>query len=134
MNQVQLLGRFVRDPETRYSQGENATCVTRFTIAVNRRSKDAGADFISCIAFGKSGESIFQYFKKGNAICLAGHIQTGSYEKDGNRVYTTDVIVDNWEFTESKNASTNSETSTQKSNDGFVNIPDGVDDGGLPFN
>ena len=144
MNKVQLVGRLTRDPEIRYSQGENATATARFSVAVNRRFKNSegnyDADFINCVAFGKSAEFVEKYFKKGMAIGLTGRIQTGSYtNKDGQKVYTTDVVVEETEFVESKGASSadNSNNSgpapsTAKNND-FMNIPDGVDEE-LPFN
>ena len=143
MNKVQLVGRLTRDPEIRYSQGENATATARFSVAVNRRFKNAegnyDADFINCVAFGKSAEFVEKYFKKGMAIGLTGRIQTGSYtNKDGQKVYTTDVVVEETEFVESKGAS-NAEGSNNSrptpsavSNDGFMNIPEGVDEE-LPF-
>lgn len=143
MNKVQLVGRLTRDPEIRYSQGENATATARFSIAVNRRFKNAegnyDADFINCVAFGKSAEFVEKYFKKGMAIGLTGRIQTGSYiNKDGQKVYTTDVVAEETEFVESKGASSagNSNTShpapsAAKNND-FMSIPDGVDEE-LPF-
>lgn len=143
MNKVQLVGRLTRDPEIRYSQGENATATARFSVAVNRRFKNAegnyDADFINCVAFGKSAEFVEKYFKKGMAIGLTGRIQTGSYtNKDGQKVYTTDVVVEETEFVESKGASSvdNSNASrsapSAASNDGFMGIPDGVDEE-LPF-
>lgn len=144
MNKSILVGRLTRDPEVRYSQGENANAVARFTIAVNRRFKNNegnyDADFINCVAFGKSAEFIEKYFKKGMAIGISGRIQTGNYtNKDGVKVYTTDVVVEEAEFVESKNsggASASSNTPTNNntsSNDDFMNIPDGIEDG-LPFN
>lgn len=144
MNKSILVGRLTRDPEVRYSQGENANVVARFTIAVNRRFKNNegnyDADFINCVAFGKSAEFIEKYFKKGMAIGILGRIQTGNYtNKDGVKVYTTDVVVEEAEFVESKNsggASASSNTPTNNntsSNDDFMNIPDGIEDG-LPFN
>ena len=110
MNKVEVVGRLTRDPEVRYSTGENATCIARFSVAVNRRFKNSDgnydADFINCIAFGKSGEFIEKYFKKGMAIGISGRIQTGSYtNKDGIKIYTTDVVVEESEFVESKSAS-----------------------------
>lgn len=143
MNKCELVGRLTRDPEVRYSQGENASCIARFSIAVNRRFKNAEgnyeADFINCVAFGKSGEFIEKYFKKGMAIGITGRIQTGSYtNKDGVKVYTTDVVVEESEFVESKgsggnNSSTNNTTQPTENQAGFMNIPDGVDEE-LPFN
>lgn len=143
MNKVQLVGRMTRDPEIRYSQGENATATARFSVAVNRRFKNAegnyDADFINCVAFGKSAEFVEKYFKKGMAIGLTGRIQTGSYtNKDGQKVYTTDVVVEETEFVESKGASNAETTNTSRTvsggtrNDGFMSIPDGVDEE-LPF-
>ena len=143
MNKVQLVGRLTRDPEIRYSQGENATATARFSVAVNRRFKNAegnyDADFINCVAFGKSAEFVEKYFKKGMAIGLTGRIQTGSYtNKDGQKVYTTDVVVEETEFVESKGASSadNSNNSrptpSASNNNDFMSIPDGVDEE-LPF-
>lgn len=138
MNKVILIGRCTRDPEVRYSQGENATAVARYTLAVDRQFKrdgDQSADFINCIAFGKRGEFAEKYLRKGTKIAVVGRIQTGSYtNKDGQKVYTTDVIVDEHEFVESKAASQNNGSgSTPVSSDGFLDIPDGVDTQ-LPFN
>lgn len=96
MNKVVLIGRLARDPETRYTQDQKA--VTRFTLAVNRIKKDDPADFISCVAFGTTAQLIERYVKKGNRLAVEGHINTGSYEKDGRKIYTTDVIVDRMEF------------------------------------
>ena len=143
MNKVQLVGRLTRDPEIRYSQGENATATARFSVAVNRRFKNSegnyDADFINCVAFGKSAEFVEKYFKKGMAIGLTGRIQTGSYtNKDGQKVYTTDVVVEETEFVESKGASSTDNSSTSRStpnvanNNDFMSIPDGVDEE-LPF-
>lgn len=141
MNKVQLVGRLTRDPEIRYSQGENATATARFSLAVNRRFKNNegnyDADFINCVAFGKSAEFIEKYFKKGMAIGITGRLTTGSYtNKDGQKVYTTDVIVEEAEFVESKNSnsSDNNQSAPANKDMGFVNIPDGVEDEGLPFN
>lgn len=143
MNKVQLVGRLTRDPEIRYSQGENATATARFSVAVNRRFKNAegnyDADFINCVAFGKSAEFVEKYFKKGMAIGLIGRIQTGSYtNKDGQKVYTTDVVVEETEFVESKGSSSADSSNASHpapgtaSNGGFMNIPDGIDEE-LPF-
>lgn len=128
MNNVSLVGRLTRDVVTKYSQDGKA--VSSGTLAVDRRfSKDNSADFISIKAFGKTAEFLEKYGKKGVKFGVVGHIQTGSYQnKDGKTVYTTDVIVDNCEFTESKANSNGSDTET-----GFVNIPDGIDEE-LPFN
>lgn len=136
MNKVILIGRCTRDPEVRYSQGENATAVARYTLAVDRQFKrdgDQSADFINCIAFGKRGEFAEKYLRKGTKIAVVGRIQTGSYtNKDGNKVYTTDVIVDEHEFVESKASQQNGGDSAPVSSDGFMSIPDGVD-AELPF-
>ena len=134
MNKVELVGRLTRDPEVRYTQGENASAIARFSVAVNRRYKNNEgnyeADFINCVAFGRSGEFIEKYFKKGMAIGISGRIQTGNYtNKDGVKVYTTDVVVEEAEFVESKNNG----GSSAPSSDGFMNIPDGIDEE-LPFN
>ena len=109
MNKVIMIGRLVRDPEVRYSQGENTQCVARYTLAVDRKYKRDGeqsADFISCVAFGRQGEFAEKYLHKGIKIAVEGRIQTGSYTKqDGTRVYTTDVVAENQEFVENKAAS-----------------------------
>lgn len=138
MNSVQLLGRLTRDPDVRYTDG--GSTIARFTIAVDRRFKQEGgetADFISCIAFGKTAEFIEKYISKGVKIALNGRIQTGSYtNKDGVKVYTTDVVVENVEFAESKNSNMGNSNPTPASTgvgDGFMNIPDGIDEE-LPFN
>ena len=134
MNKVILLGRLTRDPDVRYSQGNEPMCIARYTLAVDRRFKkdgDQAGDFISCIAFGKSGEFAEKYYKKGTKIAIVGRIQTGSYtNKDGQKVYTTDVVVEEQEFAESKS---NSEPKPAPADsDGFMKIPDGVEDE-LPF-
>ena len=152
-NKVILMGRLTRDPEVRYSQSEQSMAIARFTLAVDRRFKREGdqqtADFISCTTFGKTGEFIERYCKKGTKLVVEGRIQTGSYtNKDGNKVFTTDVVVESCEFAESKAASGSSSDTNNNANsnynnnqsgmsvdtDGFMNIPDGVDDEGLPFN
>ncbi len=152
MNKVILMGRLTRDPEVRYSQGETPLAVARYTLAVDRRnarSNNGGdeqtADFINCVAFGRAGEFAERYFRKGTKIAISGRIQTGSYtNKDGVKVYTTEVIVDEQEFAESKNASGGNEGGYTGGNnynrpapggagDGFMNIPDGIDEE-LPFN
>ena len=155
MNKVILMGRLTRDPDVRYTDGHEPMAISRFSLAVDRRFKREGeqqtADFISCIAFGRTGEFIERYCKKGTKLVVEGRIQTGSYtNKDGNKVFTTDVVVENCEFAESKAASgssTNNDSSNNNNNgyqnnnypgtgvdaDGFMNIPDGVDDEGLPF-
>ena len=138
MNNVVLIGRLTRDADVRYSQGENSTAVARFTLAVDRRYKKDGeqtADFISCVAFGKNGEFFEKYGHQGVKFAIAGHIQTGSYtNKDGNKVYTTDVVVDAQEFCESK-SSNGGQASRQEPTtdaDGFMSIPDGLEET-LPF-
>ena len=141
------MGRLTRDPEVRYSQGDNAMAIARYTIAVDRRfsrgnnSEEQQADFIGCVAFGKAGEFAEKYLHKGTKICVTGRIQTGSYtNKDGVKVYTTDVVVEDQEFAESKNSSGsdggfagNNSQRPASTNDGFMNIPDGIDEE-LPFN
>jgi single-strand DNA-binding protein len=139
------MGRLTRDPDVRYSQGEKATVIARFPIAVDRRYRrdgESNADFINCVAFGKIGEIIEKYGHKGTKFVVEGRIQTGSYtNKEGQRVYTTDVVVENIDFAESKNAGSGQEGGCRAENsrpesasvgDGFMNIPDGIDEG-LPF-
>ena len=146
MNKVILMGRLTRDPEVRYSQAESSLAIARFTLAVDRRFKrqgdDQNADFINCVTFGKTAEFAERYFKQGTKIAGCGRIQTGSYtNKDGQRVYTTEVVLDEVEFAESKNASQQNggfqqnqrPEPSQAAADGFMNIPDGLEDG-LPFN
>ena len=145
MNKVILMGRLTRDPEVRYSQGENAMAVARYALAVdrkyNRNNDEQSADFINCVAFGRNGEFAEKYLRKGTKIVVTGRIQTGSYtNKDGVKVYTTDVVVEEQEFAESKNNSSNNAGSSSDSTpsydpagDGFMNIPDGIDEE-LPFN
>ena len=146
MNKVILSGRIVRDPEVRYSQVENASAVAKYSLAVDRKFKQEGqptADFINCIAFGKQAEFVEKYLTKGIKIAVTGRIQTGSYtNKDGQKVYTTDVVVEEHEFCESKektevpkpnpNAYVTSQPTQSNLDYGFVNIPDGIDDA-LPF-
>ena len=176
MNKVILMGRLTRDPEIRYTQGDNSICIARYTLAVDRRfNRNAGndgnnADFIPCVAFGRSGEFAEKYLKKGTKMAITGRIQTGSYtNKDGVKVYTTEVVVEDQEFAESKNASSGGSgnyggnnygggnsgsysggnggssynggganqaprqsADTSDSLDGFMNIPDGIDEE-LPF-
>ena len=146
MNKVILMGRLTRDPEVRYSQGESAMAIARYTLAVDRRFNRNGdentADFINCVAFGRAGEFAEKYFHKGIKIAVTGRIQTGSYtNKDGVKVYTTEVVVEDQEFAESKNASSGdggfaqagSRPEPVAAGDGFMNIPDGIDEE-LPFN
>lgn len=142
MNKVILMGRLTKDPEVRYSQGQTPICIARYSLAVDRRFKREGeqeADFISIVALGKAGEFAEKYFKKGMKVLVTGRIQTGSYtNKDGEKVYTTDVIAEDQEFTESKASSTQTNTvqsghiADQVGRDGFMNIPDGIEEG-LPF-
>ncbi len=156
MNKVILMGRLTRDPEVRYTQGDNAMAIARYTLAVDRRfnrnnnGDDQNADFIGCVAFGRSGEFAEKYLRKGTKVVVTGRIQTGSYtNKDGVKVYTTDVVVEDQEFAESKNASGNGggfsgdgfsggfsggfRPEPSGAGDGFMNIPDGIDEE-LPFN
>jgi len=145
MNKVILMGRLTRDPEVRYSQGDNPMAIARYTLAVGRRFKRDGepsADFINCIAFGKLGEFAEKYLRKGTKIAATGRIQTGSYtNKDGVKIYTTDVVVEEQEFAESKavsDANTGgfraaAPAPAPESDDGFMNIPDGIDEE-VPFN
>lgn len=127
MNKVVLVGRLTKDPELRYAAGSD-TAVCKFTLAVNRMKKDE-ADFINCVAFNKTAELIAQYFVKGRQIAIAGHIQTGSYLKDdGAKVYTTDVVVESFDFIDS-NSSNRNNTSNSSMDDDFTP----VDDGDMPF-
>ena len=153
MNKVVLMGRLTRDPDVRYTQGANAMAIARYTLAVDRRfrrdSDSQTADFISCVAFGKSAEFVEKYLHQGTKMLVTGRIQTGSYtNKDGQRVYTTDVVVEDQEFAESKgngggfnNGSSNEggfapdnfAPAAPEAGSGFMNIPDGIDEE-LPFN
>ena len=150
MNKVILMGRLTRDPEVRYSAGDNAMAVARFSLAVDRRRRANGssdeqtADFINCVSFGRQAEFAEKYLRKGTKLVVTGRIQTGSYtNKDGVKVYTTDVVVEEQEFAESKNSNSNSESgfgggnsqpvAPMAASDGFMNIPDGIDEE-LPFN
>lgn len=139
MNRVMLIGRLVRDPDIRYTQDQKS--VARYTLAVDRRYKREGeqsADFISCVAFGKNAEFVEKFLHQGTKIAVEGRIQTGSYTKqDGTKVYTTNVIVEKHEFVENKSASSGSastaaEPAPEVSADGFMSIPDGIDEE-LPF-
>lgn len=140
MNKVILMGRLTREPEIRYSQGDNAMAIARYTLAVNRRFKRDGeqaADFINCVSFGKIAEFAEKYLHQGTKIVVAGRIQTGSYtNKDNQKVYTTDVVIEECEFAESKSTGEpqGRPTPAQADADGFINIPDDVADEGLPFN
>ena len=153
MNRVILMGRLTRDPEVRYSQGERSMAIARYTLAVDRRGRrnqdsEQTADFINIVAFDRAGEFAEKYFRQGMRVLISGRIQTGSYtNKEGQRVYTTEVIVDDQEFADSKNANsgggdnsgygyqpTSRPAPSSAIGDGFMNIPDGVEDGVLPFN
>ncbi len=161
MNKVILVGRLTRDPNVTYSQGERQTAIARFTLAVDRRrsrnaeqnGQEQTADFISCVAFDRQGEFAEKYLHQGTKVVLSGRIQTGSYtNREGQRVYTTDVVAEDIEFAESKNAASGNgntyaesrpapstasasfDTGAAAAQEGFMNIPDGVDDEGLPFN
>ena len=147
MNRVILMGRLTRDAEIRYSQGESSTAIARFSLAVDRRFRREGdeqtADFINCVAFGRTAEFMERFGRKGTKFVAEGRIQTGSYtNKDGQRVYTSDVVVESVEFAESKSAASGSDggftpadrpSPSQAAGDGFMNIPDGIDEE-LPFN
>ena len=135
MNKVILLGRLTRDPEIRYSAGAESKAVAKFTLAVDRRFKKEGeqsADFIGCTAFGKVAEFVEKYFRKGSKVLVEGHWQTGSYEKNGTKFYTNDCIIESLDFAESKKEGTTA-PDPQTDADGFMNIPDGIDEE-LPFN
>ena len=150
MNKVVLCGRLTRDPDVRYSQGAEPLAIARYTLAVDRRrsrnndQNEQTADFISIVAFGRNGEFAEKYLKKGTKMLITGRIQTGSYtNKDGVKVYTTEVVVEEQEFAESKNSSAgsvgsfssvpSSDPAPSAAGDGFMNIPDGIDEE-LPFN
>ena len=147
MNKVILMGRLTRDAEIRYSQGESSTAIARFSLAVDRRfrrdNEEQTADFINCVAFGRTAEFLERFGRKGTKFVLEGRIQTGSYtNKDGQRVYTTDVVAENVEFAESKNNSSagndfggapSAPSPSGAAGDGFMNIPEGIDEK-LPFN
>ena len=150
MNKVILMGRLTRDPEVRYTSGENSLAIARYTLAVDRKIRkdgDATADFIPCVVFGRSAEFAEKYFRKGLKITIAGRIQTGSYtNRDGQKVYTTEVVVEDQEFAESKASSDSYAASHPRTSapeasmpnpgtaaEGFMNIPDGIDEE-LPFN
>ena len=150
MNKVILMGRLTRDPEVRYSAGENALAIARYTLAVDRRFRrdgEASADFIQCVSFGRTAEFAEKYFRQGLKIAVTGRIQTGSYtNRDGQKVYTTEVVVEDQEFAESKASSDSYAASHRRTSapeasmpnpgtaaEGFMNIPDGIDEE-LPFN
>ena len=142
LNKVILMGSLTRDPEVRYSQGDASTAIARFSLAVDRRfnrnNDEQPADFINCVAFGKQAEFAEKYLRKGTKMLVTGRIQTGSYtNKDGVKVYTTDVVVEEQEFAESKGSSDNggfaqAAPAPQSAGDGFMNVPDGIDEE-LPF-
>lgn len=147
MNKVILMGRLTREPDIRYTQGESQMAVARYILAVDRRVRTGGeqqTDFVSCVAFGKAAEFAEKYLHQGTKIVVMGRIQTGSYtNKEGQRVYTTDVVIESCEFAESKATNESRSGTYQQSvrpvpdeaiNEGFMNIPDGVDDEELPFN
>ena len=156
MNKVILMGRLTRDPEVRYSQGERSMAIARYTLAVDRRGRrnqegsEQAADFIPCVAFDRAGEFAEKYFRQGMRVLISGRIQTGSYtNRDGQKVYTTEVIIEEQEFADSKNGSgggtgggygggyqqpASRPEPASAIGDGFMNIPDGVEDEGLPFN
>lgn len=135
MNKVIIMGRLARDPEVHYTQGENPTAIARYTLAVDRRVKKEGeqsADFIGVVAFGRAAEFIEKYCHRGVKLLVTGRIQTGSYtNRDGNKVYTTDVIAEDQEFCESKK--TTEEEAPKTDADGFMNVPEGIDEDELPF-
>lgn len=155
MNKVILMGRPTRDPEVRWTQGQDQKCIARYTLAVDRRGRrdqnnGPTADFISCVAFGKAAEFAEKYIQQGKRILIAGHLQTGSYtNRDGVKVYTTDVVVEEQEFADGKAGGADQSRQTGSAaggnaagrqqddryeQEGFMNVPDGVDDEGLPFN
>ena len=146
MNKVVLMGRLTSDPSIRYTQGSPSTCIARYTLAVDRKIKQEGgatADFINCVAFGKLGEHCEKYYRQGLRVTVSGRIQTGSYtNREGQKIYTTDVVIEEQEFAESKEAADRAAIerntaavppSMPADQDGFMNIPDGIDEE-LPFN
>lgn len=138
MNKVILMGRLTRDPEVRYSLGERSMAIAKYTLAIDRRktqqNSDPGADFINCVAFDRAGEFAEKYFRQGHRVLISGHLQTRSYtNKDGQKVYTTDVIVESQEFADSRRDGSGAGSRGSKDDD-FMNIPDNVEDEGLPFN
>ena len=146
MNRVILMGRLTKDPDIRYTQGERSMAIARYTLAVDRRGRrgqdnaeQQTADFINCVAFDRAAEFTEKYFRQGMRVLVSGRIQTGSYvNREGQKVYTTEVILDDQEFADSKGASGRGPEQRQVQGadigDGFMNIPDGVEDEGLPFN
>ncbi len=152
MNKVFLMGRLTRDPDVRQSQGENPITIARYTLAIDRRktqnNQDPGADFVSCIAFGRNGDFAEKWLHKGTKIVIEGHIQTGSYtNKDNQKIYTTDVVIDSQEFAESRGGMNEEDKAardqaaleaagvqmTPEQEQDFMNIPDGIEEE-LPFN
>lgn len=140
MNKVVLMGRLTRDPEVRYTASAEPMAIARYTLAVDRRFKkegEPGADFVRCICFRKLAEHVEKYYRQGLKVTISGRIQTGSYtNKDGVKVYTTEVVVEEQEFAESKKVSEDNTMQNQQStpdSNGFMNIPDGIDEE-LPFN
>lgn len=142
MNKVILIGRLTRNADIRWSQGQDQKAIARFTVAVDRKvtknndPNQQTADFISCVAFGKTAEFLEKYGMQGTKFVIEGRIQTGSYtNKEGQKVYTTDVVVESLEFAESKRSQEGGQSPNRNTDaDGFMNIPDGVEDEGLPFN
>ncbi len=150
MNKIILMGRLTRDPEVRYGGADNQTAIGRFSLAVDRRFRRAGdsveADFFNCTAFGKQAEFAEKYLKQGTKILLVGRVQNDNYtNREGQKVYSVQIIAEEIEFAESKNAAANNRPQAQPApaadnfggaaaDDGFMNIPDGVDDDDLPFN
>lgn len=150
MNKVIMIGRLTRDPDIRYTQGQDQMCIARFTLAVDRQGRkregQVNTDFPSCVAFGKVGEFVEKWIRKGTKVAITGHLQTGSYtNRDGVKIYTTDVVIESMEFAESKAASGSATANTAAAHeqapqpaegdagiDGFMNIPDGIDEE-LPF-
>lgn len=135
MNKFIGKGRLVADPEVRYSNASNGEqmAIARYRLAINRKGKDAGADFINCVAFGKNGEFAEKYLRKGQEVAIIGRIQTGSYDnKDGQKVYTTDVVVEEHEFCGTKSEGAQPAPTTPRPDEGFMTIPEGIE-GNLPF-
>lgn len=144
MNKAILMGRLTRDPEVRYTQGQDQICIARYTLAVDRRGQrqegKQNADFVPCVAFKKAGEFAEKYFRQGQRVLVSGRIQTGSYtNRDGQKIYTTEIVVEEQEFADSKasgaaQAGREARTEEPAQDEGFMSIPKGADDDGLPFN
>ena len=137
MNKVILMGRLTREPDIRYSQGDTAMAIARYTLAVNRgyrkNNEEQQADFVSCVAFQKNAEFAEKYLHQGTKLLVTGRIQTGSYtNRDGQKVYTTEVVINEQEFEESRGTSVRA-VSQEKENSGFMDIPEGIEEEGLPF-